>query len=122
MKQRRKAVSIGLIIFVVIFTAAALIVILNTSESGPRDSQTIIGTWIEESTGLEVMFEKGNVFKIMGNDAAVYELDEENHIIRMTYAQAYGGQTVNESYTLMDNGLKLVNTETREEQNYRRKN
>lgn len=120
MKKKQLIIVMVIIIGVSIgggFGLSALSRMMHGSgDTGSTNS--IIGDWTEDSTGVTVTLTEDNVFKIMGSEAAKFTNNAKDKTIIFVYAQSYGGQTVNMTYTITDSKLTMTNVATGEKQTY----
>ena len=79
---------------------------------------TPVGSWVEDSSGLSVEFTDDGVFRLMSNDTANFTLDEENKVIVLKYAEAYGGKELTMAYHIVGNAMTLIDQDTQVTHHY----
>ena len=120
--KKKELVVVGVVLVLVCLAGAFGFTALSNSLKGtsPKKEASIVGSWKEDSTGVDVNFTDDGVFEIMKGDAANYKLDEDQGTITLKYAEAYGGQEIVMNYELTETQLTLTNSATGEVQTYTR--
>lgn len=122
--MEKKKVIIMVIALVIVSAGLAIGLVFAINGTGNTEkSYSIEGTWTEDSTGVEITIKGNGVFQILGNDAAMYDLQKEetnSGVLTLKYSQTYGGQTTVMHYTVGETKMTLTMDSTGEVQNYTR--
>lgn len=122
--EKKKLIILGFALVVISAGLAIGLVFALNGTGNTEQAYAVEGTWTEDSTGVEITIKSNGVFQILGNDAAVYELQKEavnSGVMTLKYAETYGGQTTVMRYTVSETRLTLTMDGTGEVQNYTRK-
>ncbi|MDO4287620.1 MAG: hypothetical protein Q4C55_00390 [Eubacterium sp.] len=119
--MQKKIIPLGIAAVLVV---GALLAFLTITLSGaafgsdPKEAdapagQSLVGTWVDTSTGVDVTYTAGGVFQLQGSDVATYTTDNAAGTITLHYAQAYGGTEKVMTYVFnADDTLSVTETDT----------
>lgn len=122
--EKKKLIILGFALVVISAGLAIGLVFALNGNGNTEQAYSVEGPWTEDSTGVEITIKGNGVFQILGNDAAVYDLQKEetnSGVMTLKYAETYGGQTTVMRYTVSETKLTLTMDNTGEIQNYTRK-
>ena len=122
----KKVISIGIAAVVILSALMAFLTtgvgsLFNKETVKPEEKPTVIGTWVDQSNGLDVTYTEDGIFQLQGGDVATYTIDEETGTITLKYAEAYGGEEKIMTYTVDETTLSLMEQGTGTIYQYTRK-
>lgn len=102
----------ALLAFLTMTLSAAAFGQSDDGDKAQTDEPSLVGTWVDNSTGVDVTYTQDGIFKLQGGDVANYTQDKAAGTVTLRYAEAYGGEEKVMSYAIDGDTLTLTETDT----------